>query len=170
MAAFSIKLEHSGPRPELGQKHYDQELDDPGSILDDVCSALAENGRTTFVMSAFGQDRWPVDSRTDLCVVLEQLPSLIGDLQQQMPSRLDLYEQGLERRLSFSPQGEETEIHCTSLTKWRPDPESIRISTPELLENLASFLRSFCDLLDDSIRQHPWILEWRSGEWSRRPL
>lgn len=54
---------------------YDTELDDIRSILMDACRLLEHH--VIFVVSGFGQDRWPVDTGTDLPVFLEQLPHVL---------------------------------------------------------------------------------------------
>ena len=73
---------------------YHLELDDVRSILNDVCDWLQPHAR--FIVSGFGQARWPVDVRTDLCVLLEQLPSALLALASDAPFEIDFYEQGIQ--------------------------------------------------------------------------
>ena len=86
---------------------YDTELDDERSVLRDVCAALAVDDRIRFVVQ-FAGETWPVDVRTDLVTVLEQLPDT--RLAPSQPFDIDFYEQGLERTLHFEPKNGEFEV------------------------------------------------------------
>lgn len=66
--------------PELPLQ-YEDGVDDVRSILCDVCDALAGSSSADFIVSGFGQERWPVDVRTDLAVFLEQLPNALASVE-----------------------------------------------------------------------------------------
>lgn len=61
--------------------HYDGELDCIVSILSDLCSLVERSPGAAFVVSGFGQERWPANAERELCLLLEQLPQIAGALQ-----------------------------------------------------------------------------------------
>jgi len=71
------------PHDPFPTRKYHPELDDVRSILNDVCDWLQPHAR--FTVSGFGQAQWPVDVRTDLCVLLEQLPRALLALASDAP-------------------------------------------------------------------------------------
>src|SRR5688500_7612035 len=91
-------------------RDYDESLDNITSILCDVCDALQDAGEGELVVSGFGQDRWPLDIRTDLSVLLEQLPEAIRCVCSGVEAELDFYEQGVERKLVFTPAGDSYDV------------------------------------------------------------
>lgn len=144
---------------------YNTEDDDIRSILIDVCRFI-EN-QVDFNVSGFGQDRWPVDTGTDLAVFLEQLPETMKSLKIRQPTNIDFYEQGIERYLKFSHSdiNDIYKISCTSNTNWNPDPEVEKIHTPELLEMLSNAKDTFIKImtkLSPMIINHPWVMEWKN--------
>lgn len=55
--------------------------------------------RIVFV-SGFGQKKWPVDCRTDLATIIEQIPEILEKIRaERFFFKLDFYEQGIERQL-----------------------------------------------------------------------
>jgi hypothetical protein len=143
---------------------YDAEVDDVRSILIDVCKLASQDG--CFVVSGFGQDRWPVDVRTDLVVLLEQLPEALIAIESGAPFAIDFYEQGVRRRISFSPADDGYVAECLSFGKWQPSPAVELIDRPALLRILTAvldeFMRFMKGRLPDLIR-HPWVQSWLEG-------
>ena len=68
---FKIDLSRVQGFPELPLR-YEEELDDVRSIISDVCEALADTTSADFIVSGFGQKRWPVDVWADLPTFLER--------------------------------------------------------------------------------------------------
>jgi hypothetical protein len=161
---MQIELDLSSVRdlPDLPLRH-EEGTDDVRSILIDLCEALAGDSSTRFSVSGFGQERWPVDVRTDLAVLLEQLPAALDSLQSGSPFLLDFYEQGLERTIYLEPHGDRYLARCESHTSWHPDPAVEAIGRPELTEMLATPLNEIMNLLKKAapgIAAHPWIVAW----------
>ena len=145
-------------------RDYAPELDDIRSILSDVCDWAEPYGR--FVVGGFGQDPWPLDVRTDLLVVLEQLPEALHALSSGAAFEIDFYEQGVERRISFSPNEDGYVASCLSYGNWRPDPSVEIIDRAALASMLTAvrdeFLR-FIRLSYPSLEPHPWLRSWLQG-------
>lgn len=148
------------PEPLL---HYTNELDDIHSILIDICDILADTSASEFVVSGFGQASWPVDVRTDLPVLLGQIPNAISSIDLGAPFSLDFYEQGLERTIHFTPQGETYSARCESYTDWRPDPAIEAIDASHLrkmLSDVRGGLMSFLSIKAPRAAAHPWMRAW----------
>jgi hypothetical protein len=145
-------------------RSYNAEFDDVGSILHDLCEALANDGRFVFVVE-FRGERWPVDVRTDLVTILEQLPSVPKHLRSTF--ELDFYEQGIERTLEFSPKGDELAIGCRSNSlRWSP-PEGTILVLREVVASMLMLLLSqfgqFAAASRPMVVAHPWFAEWHSA-------
>lgn len=140
---------------------YDHGLDDIRSIIKDFCFFISDKSR--FIVSGFGQERWPVSVDTDLPIFLEQLPDLLKSIESRKNFRLDFYEQGVERYLSFILLDDEYSISCISFTEWQPLPFSERINIDELEEMLLSVKLSFKDALElcaSWLLKDKWVLDW----------
>ncbi|OMF25859.1 hypothetical protein [Paenibacillus sp. FSL H8-0259] len=112
--------------PETEYLISDLELDDEVAILMCICKAFEISQSVSFVVGGFGQDNWPVDCRTDLCTVIEQVPDILGKTRAGIYSfELDFYEQGIERRLLFKEDTNLVKVTCISRTKWEPHPSSM---------------------------------------------
>jgi hypothetical protein len=111
-----ISLRITDPSTSFAMQFYDAELDDVRSIFSDICQFIDRNGE--FIVSGFGQERWPVDVVTDLPVLLEQMPSIVSAMRDGKATELDFYEQGIERSISFSPSSSGYLATCTSQTDW----------------------------------------------------
>ncbi len=143
---------------------YDPNEDDVRSILTDVCRAIGE--RSEFVVSGFGQERWPVDVETDLPVFLEQLPSALRAVHEGVSTDIDFYEQGIERAIALEPAGRKYLATCTSRTRWQPNPTVEEMPVDELGEMLLAAREAFMRTLTDMAPElsiHPWILQWLRG-------
>lgn len=147
---------------------YDESLDNITSILSDVCDALEDQGKSQLIVSGFGQQRWPVDVRTDLSVLLEQLPDLIESVSSGAPAELDFYEQGIERLLLFTPVAESYDVLCQSRrVGWNPDPSVERINRADLATMLRAVQDGFMSLLRNSspeLAVHLWVVSWLNGK------
>lgn len=143
---------------------YDPDVDDVRAILIDVCDLASRDG--SFVVSGFGQDRWPVDVRTDLAVLLEQLPEVLLAIESGAPFAIDFYEQGVRRRISFSPADDGYVAECMSFGKWQPNPVVEQIDRAALLRNLTAVLDEFMRFMRGSfpdLTRHPWVQSWLQG-------
>jgi hypothetical protein len=150
---------------ELPLRDYDPALDDIRSILADICLAIGPEG--DFVVSGFGQSKWPVDVATDLLVLLEQLPSLVRSISSGLPARLDFYEQGIERALVFTPIEDDYDLLCESRSEWQPNPRTERVSRADLLRMLLAVRDGFLELVRRSapeLEHHPWVVAWLGAE------
>ena len=159
---FGLQLGNVGDLPQLLNR-YDRELDDVRSILGDVCGALASATSAEFVVSGFGQERWPVDVQFDLPIFLDQLPGAVSALASRKPFVLDFYEQGVERSVCFECCDDVCVARCESRTDWRPAPEIEQVARMELLGMLLDFKREFVCLLErvyPHLSRHPWIAGW----------
>jgi hypothetical protein len=165
---FKIDLSQVHDFPELLLR-YSDELDDVRSILMDTCDILEDTSAAEFVVSGFGQASWPVDVRTDLAVLLEQIPNAISSIDLGAPFTLDFYEQGLERKIHFTPQGETYSALCESWTAWRPDPSIEIIDTSHLrkmLFDIREGLMNFLSIKAPRVAAHPWMRAWSGARSS----
>ncbi|WP_398497949.1 hypothetical protein [Variovorax sp.] len=153
------------PAGALAACTYDPNDDDVRSILADACEAL--EGHAEFLIAGFGQDRWPVDLRTDLAVFLEQMPDALRAVRSGEEAEIDLYEQGIERTLELQPRGAGYAVRCVSRTDWQPVPEvdafEGRAIETMLLGVRDAFLQALARLAPE-LRTHPWIVEWQAAE------
>ena len=95
------------------------------------------------IVSGFGDPAWPVDVRTDLSVVIEQIPGVLGQLRLGLGCSLDFYEQGIERRISLNPNSDKTLAECHCDLSWTPVPSQIEISKTELMRMFNNFVADF---------------------------
>lgn len=150
--------------PSSFTKTYQSDDDDIRSILTDVCDAL--DRQAEFVVTGFGQDRWPVDVRTDLCVFLEQLPFAIHAVSESEAVDIDFYEQGIGRTIAFTLQKNGYFATCTSRTRWQPDPKVEEIDCKTLEEMLKSVRDTFMQALGimaPELVGHTWVRQWLRG-------
>jgi hypothetical protein len=136
---------------------YDPQTDDVRSILRDLCSALAEDARVSFVVEVAG-DRWPVDVRTDLLTVLDQAPGIHGT-----SFDIDFYEQGLERLLHFELTNGDFAVSCESHDPaWRA-PDAIKVPREAITFMVTCLVNRFVAMATaarPNIVRHPWFHEW----------
>jgi hypothetical protein len=143
---------------------YNSDEDDVRSILIDVCRAM--ESQSEFLLSGFGQQRWPVDVGTDLPVFLEQLPSALRAVNENMPAAIDFYEQGVERSIVLEPLGHRYIATCASQTDWQPNPTTEDIPGEELADMLLAAREAFMSVLVETapdLAKHPWIRNWLRG-------
>jgi hypothetical protein len=159
---FRIHLSRTEHFPELPLQ-YEEKLDDVRSILSDICEALADTSSADFIVSGFGQERWPVDVRTDFPVFLEQLPKALTSVELGSSFSLDFYEQGIERVMHFERTGEEYSARCESQIEWKPQPaiETInRLELRKMLSDVRENLMQFLSLHAPRVAAHPWMRDW----------
>lgn len=163
-AGLSMTLEHRGwPHPPRPERRYDPEHDNIMSLLADVGEALASDRTIRFKVSGFGDDAWPVDIRTDLVVVVQQVPAAIASLRSARELDLDFFEQGVERFIHGAVRGTSVTLTCRSFTKWEPNPSTVEMEVEPLLAMLVAFLAEFESLLGACCPwapSHPWVVDW----------
>ena len=160
---IELRLKEISPQDSLAHA-YDPDEDDVRSILIDVCRAIGARGE--FVVSGFGQARWPLDMQTDLPIFLEQLPSALRAINEGGAAEIDFYEQGIERSIALVPAKGGYVAKCVSRTGWQPSPAVEELSRDELEEMLLvtreRFMRAFTDMAPELAR-HQWIRQWLKG-------
>lgn len=139
--SLRIELQETCP-PRLAETE-DVE-DEISAVLDALCQHLEESGCVEFSVGGFGQDRWPVDVRTDLLTLVEQLPALVEAIREDaLEFELDFFEQGMQRRLVFRRTDRTLVVTCVSLTGWQPIPINIHLTFDEWRHLLATLRRAF---------------------------
>lgn len=149
--------------PEEEVIEYNQENDDIRSILAHACDRLEEMKVLKFLVSGFGQDRWAVDVRFDLLIVLEQIESVCLLIKQGLPTKLDFPEQGLERSLNLTPADNILSITCTSFGRWKASNEVISMELHQFCQLLADIACTFLKAVRNycpSDASHPWFAKW----------
>ena len=167
---FLMMIEAQKPLPrtyiEEGSRN-DKGVNDAICLIIDACQALASTSRIKFIVLGFDTKPWLVDVKTDLALVLEQLPYAIESLQEKKDFSIDFPEQGVERRLDFQRKGDEVEIECVSgHHRWEPQPEAMFIKCEELKLMLQDLARDFSALVGDvcpRIAEHPWFQDWKKS-------
>jgi hypothetical protein len=140
--------------------------DDLVSLAMDGCSLLAE-AECQFIVSGFGDDRWPVDVAYDLSVVMEQLPDVLAELRAGRATPLDFYGQGVERVIDMSPDGPTVTLACRSGTDWVPQPTSLQMPLADLEQTLVRLASSFAGALNiasPGLAASEPLPAWRRGE------
>lgn len=143
------------------------ELDGPIAILIAICEVFEISESIVFLVSGFGQEQWPVDCRTDLATVIEQIPFILKKISKKDFSfQLDFYEQGIERLLIFEEENHQVRVNCVSHTNWTPD-EAIYIGKDKLLMMLEHFYYHFLkysQILCPNLANHILLNDWKKGE------
>jgi hypothetical protein len=124
------------------------EIDDTVGMLLVACDALETLGKLKFQVSGFGQLSWPVDIRTDLAAILEQVPFALMELHRDSGEFvLDFFGQGIEREINFSWEQNLVAMKCSSRTSWIPQPEIELASLSEIRKIFNNLLRDFCTVI-----------------------
>lgn len=148
----------------LPNRTYDSDKDDVRSILKDFCQAIGKRGE--FLVSGFGQESWPVSVETDLPVFLEQLPFVLGAIDEGAATEIAFYEQGIESFISLEPTDGKYVATCVSGTNWKPHPMMEEMDREKLGEMLRTvreeFIRAFSEAAPD-LFEHPWVQQWLKG-------
>lgn len=165
---FIMELISKGQLEHIHEPEYlipDLELEDSLVILMSICEALQNSPSVSFVVSGFGQDQWPVDCRTDLCTVMEQVPELLQQIRADFyPFELDFYEQGIESRLLFEENMNLVKITCSSRTEWVPKPRVIVTTKAEVSNKFEALYCTFINLSNIICKElvnHPSLEDWK---------
>lgn len=137
-------------------------FEDEGACLQFICEQLASRNFLKFHVSGFGDLAWPVDVRTDLCVIMEQIIEILGQLRVGVNCSLDFYEQGIERRILFTSNNDTLLAECLCDLSWTPVPSRIMISRTDFLLML--------DRLVDDFLQYTALLGSKSLTFRARSL
>lgn len=157
-----IQLELTSELDIVQLRQYDDEYDNEISVLTDICTELSKNKLNQFKIQAFSNELWPVDIKTDLVVLLEQLPVCIRERNLGSDSSIDLYEQGISREilLKFN-QGN---YNCYGKSHdgiWVPSYAE-NISQTDLLKMLKTFLDHFLSALKNK-HSNKYLVQWLSN-------
>ncbi|MFI0451246.1 hypothetical protein [Actinomadura sp. 6N118] len=84
-----------------------------------TASQILEAAGAEFVMSGFGNPRWPLKMSYDVSMIIEDLPDLLDDLAGGGPATLDMSAQGVAATLVFERSGDILSISCTdAAARW----------------------------------------------------
>ena len=158
---MDIRLEIADLGRRIRRRRYDPALDDIRSMLHDVCDGLA--GQATFSVSACGETSWPVSVRTDLCVLLEQLPEALGAARRGKDFDIDFYEQGIERMLEVRADGAGYRVRYSSMSRPVDHLEEETVSADAVAQMLADVLDRFvsaCRTAAPHIAASDWFDDW----------
>lgn len=151
--------------PETEYLPPDFESDAALGVLSCMCDAFEISKAVSFDVGGFGQDNWPVDCRTDLCTVIEQVPDILEKTRSGIYSfELDFFEQGIERLLLFEEEDNLVKITCSSRTDWVPDPSPVYMKKAVVSK---MFEEIYCDFLDfssvmcEGLVDHALLREWK---------
>lgn len=116
------------------------------AVLISICEVFEQSEIVSFIVSGFGQEKWPVDCRTDLATVIEQIPEILEKvIEGTFSFHLDFYEQGIERQLVFEEEGELVRVTCMSRTNWIPYPNTILLDKVAVLTMFENFYKNFLE-------------------------
>jgi hypothetical protein len=142
---------------------YDEELDDIGSILHDVCRSLQDVPGIEFRVSICSSNPWPVTVQTELCLVMEQLCDVIRGLGSGS-ARLDFYEQGIERNVTFAAAKDYFSVACADMIPTAGSRTStMTVTRRELIESLRELASNFVRAARACCPEksgHPWFEKW----------
>ncbi len=162
--ALVIRDESKLSPVDIDGEGYSEELDNELTVLSDVCDALHEINAVAFNVAGFGQDVWPVDVRTDLLTILDQIPDALSAMRCNEQFTLDFFEQGIERKLTFIILNDQRlTVRCTSRTEWVPDPVSYEMPKSEMQFMKSQLARQFLRLsrqVCPKLVRHPYFFEW----------
>ncbi|WP_442602925.1 hypothetical protein [Paenibacillus sp. KN14-4R] len=144
---------------------YELELDDVVAIIISICEVFESSEIVSFFVSGFGQEKWPVDCRTDLATIIEQIPNVLEKIRKGKYSfQLDFYEQGIERQLLFEEDSSLVKVTCVSRTNWIPNPSTIHMERDEVLTMFESLYKNFLEysqVLCIDLTKNPLMADWK---------
>jgi|GEM_PF-3601145 len=149
---FQLKLEIT--KKDDGNKsfqHPDFSFDEEHIIvlLNQLCSEIENKGELIFKVAGCGLNNWHTDIQTDLCVILEQLPEFITEMQTTSKGVLDFYEQGQERTLEVVIESSFVRIFCKSYSvDWSPNPSEEIMSFSEWNDTIKTFIETFLNFTE----------------------
>ena len=128
------------------------------ALLAEAMDQLREAGGVEFVVSGFGQKKWPLDL-IDLLDFLTQLEYVAGPLSRGEPSVLGFFEQGLAREIEIIPQGSMLHLECKNYEgDWIPEPATCLMERSALLGQLDALVDRFISMLSGDIAE---LVAWR---------
>lgn len=143
----------------------DVELDDVVAVIMSIGEVFESSGMVKFVVSGFGQEKWPVDCRTDLSTIIEQIPDILEKVNKGTYSfQLDFYEQGIERKLVFEGEGGLVRVTCLSRTNWIPIPQTIlidKVQISTMFKDLYNNFLEYSSVLCADLAKNPLLEEWK---------
>jgi len=146
----------------------DSELETAEAQLMTACEFIADARVADFRLLCCGEHPWPVDVRTDLSILLEQLPALLQALDEGAPSfQLRMYEQGIETVLAFTRMDGMLRIHCEPLlaggeNRFGAHDEVVGVEI--LVRAVAGVLSNFiecCERVCPQLLRRSELDEWR---------
>jgi hypothetical protein len=158
-------LDHKEVFPNQTFRKYDPELDDDSSVLSDLCSLLADDAVARFEVECCGL-KWPVDVRTDLAIILPQIPEVLSELAEERRASLQFFEQGIERKVVFAVRDGDVEVSCCDLwDKLLAEAHVERIRRTSLYAELSELALDFIRLVGTRYPQVaviPLYKHWRA--------
>ncbi|QDH21622.1 hypothetical protein [Saccharibacillus brassicae] len=158
---LTVKEFTAGNKIDESLLNPDLELDSDTAVFIRMCEIFGISARVSFFVSGFGQKRWPVDCKTDLATVIEEVPYILEKVNNgDFFFELDFYEQGIERTLIFEEEDNKVQITCSSRTDWIPDPNNVRMDKSEVLRMFENFYNSFWEcsyVLCSELAEHPLL-------------
>jgi hypothetical protein len=175
MFELTVQLHSSALSTALpAQTGDDYELETAEAQLMTACEFIADARVADFRLLCCGEQPWPVDVRTDLAILLEQLPGLLLALAERAPSfQLRMYEQGIETVLAFTRMEGMLRIHCEPLlaggeNRFGAHDEVLAVEA--LVRAVAGVLSNFiecCERVCPQLLMRAELNEWRKHVESR---
>jgi hypothetical protein len=138
------------------------DLRDPAEwkgLIADAALELHEAGGVEFVVSGFGQERWPLDVGGDLNFVLWEIEDVVSEISRGDATVLDFFEQGRARRIEIVPEGSMVHLECHSYEDhWIPEPPTCSMERALLLAQLRALVDRFVSMLSGDVEH---LVEWR---------
>jgi hypothetical protein len=169
MFELTVQLHSSALSTALPVQTGDEyELETAEAQLMAACALIADARVADFRLFCCGEQPWPVDVRTDLAILLEQLPGLLQALVEATPSfPLQMYEQGIETVLVFTRMDGMLRIHCEPLlaggeNRFGAHDEVLAVEA--LVRALADVLSNFiecCERVCPQLLMRAELNEWR---------
>lgn len=128
-------------------------------------STILEAAGAEFVMSGFGNTRWPLDLSYDGSMVIEELPEFMADLVDGAAT-LQLSGQGVETDLVFEKIGEEFRISCVSGAEWVDCDITHHVDQVVILAMFDELARRFVhglEMVDSEVAGRAPFASWRSA-------
>jgi len=171
-----------GNQPQIEEEFEDdfanyfsiEDVEDVEGIFTLICDELEELKLVNFRVEGFGNVPWPVDVRTDLCIVIEQVYDFLIFLNTSdlTTSNLDFYEQGIEKQLVFTKiEDDLVKINCHKLYEYLREPdidwgqdieeEPIKLASLKLM--ICSLIKSFVAIANElcpTLTSHRFFQEW----------
>lgn len=150
----------------IEQPNYDYELDNESSVLFDICKYLHQTRSIEFIVEGFGSERWPVDCEFDLPSVIEELPEIIQNFNNnQYNCILGFYEQGVMREIIISDKGDgNLLLECKSLIPgFLPKPSCIIMDKSTVKKMFEQILRTFINysrLVCPNLLNEQLFIDW----------